>query len=108
MLKVGNEGDKGSVELQDLIFTAKGPTPGAVLIEWNILADETGAAALWDCHARLGGATGTELTPNECPALTNGQANSDCQTAALVMHVTSGASGYFDNMWLWTADHMLE
>lgn len=108
MLKVGNEGDKGSVELQDLIFTTKGPTPGAILIEWNILADKAGSAAMWDCHARLGGASGTQLTPTECPALTNGQSSSKCQTAALVMHITPKASGYFENMWLWTSDHMLE
>jgi hypothetical protein len=108
MLQVGKAGDKGSVEMQDLIFTSKGPTPGVVLIEWNILADKQGSAAMWDCHVRLGGATGTQLTPKECPALTNGQVNTGCMTASLVLHVTAGASGYFDNMWLWTADHMIE
>lgn len=25
-----------------------------------------------------------------------------------MMHITSGASGYFENMWLWVADHMIE
>ncbi|KAK3934568.1 glucan 1,3-beta-glucosidase [Diplogelasinospora grovesii] len=88
MLQVGNIGDVGSVEMQDLIFTTKGPTP--------------------DCHARLGGATGTELTPNECPAYTDGTVNDGCLTASLVMHLTYNSSGYFENMWLWTADHMID
>ncbi|KAE9573163.1 Glucan 1,3-beta-glucosidase [Colletotrichum fructicola] len=108
MLRVGNIGDVGSVEMQDLMFTTVGPTPGAILVEWNINADSQGSAGLWDCHARLGGATGTKLTPAECPALTSGAVNDDCKTAALVMHVSRGASGYFENMWLWTADHMVD
>ncbi|KAI8307653.1 Glucan 1,3-beta-glucosidase [Colletotrichum sp. SAR11_59] len=108
MLRVGNIGDVGSVEMQDLMFTTVGPTPGAILVEWNINADSQGSAGLWDCHARLGGAIGTKLTPAECPALTSGAVNDDCKTAALVMHVSRGASGYFENMWLWTADHMVD
>jgi hypothetical protein len=25
-----------------------------------------------------------------------------------MMHITPAASGYFENMWLWVADHMIE
>ncbi|KAL2131840.1 hypothetical protein VTI74DRAFT_4554 [Chaetomium olivicolor] len=32
MFKVGNDGDVGTVEMQDLILTSKGPTPGVILI----------------------------------------------------------------------------
>ncbi|KAK5653252.1 hypothetical protein OQA88_9151 [Cercophora sp. LCS_1] len=28
--------------------------------------------------------------------------------ASLLMHITPNASGYFDNMWLWVADHMID
>ncbi|KAK1966745.1 pectin lyase-like protein [Colletotrichum sublineola] len=107
MLRVGVPGQVGSVEMQDLIFTTKGPTSGAVLIEWNMAADAKGSAALWDCHVRVGGATGTDLTPAECPALTSGIA-SGCNAASLIMHIKPGASGYFENMWLWVADHMID
>ena len=34
--KVGNEGNLGVVEIQDLLFTVSGPTAGAVLMEWNV------------------------------------------------------------------------
>ncbi|KAL3462096.1 pectate lyase superfamily protein-domain-containing protein [Aspergillus heterothallicus] len=108
MLKVGNEGDVGTVELQDLILTSKGPTPGVVLMEWNVAASTAGAAALWDVHVRLGGATGTGLTPSECPPITSGTNPSSCQVASMLLHVTKKASGYFDNMWLWVADHMID
>lgn len=93
--------------MQDLIFTTRGATAGAILVEWNIQARTQGSAGLWDCHARVGGATGTELTPAECPASTSG-VDAGCSAASLMMHLTSEASGYFENMWLWGADHMLE
>ena len=107
MVRVGDPGSEGTVELQDLIFATKGPTAGAVLVEWNIKASDQGKAALWDCHARIGGATGTELTPAECPPITDG-IDPKCQAASLMMHITPHASGYFENMWLWVADHMIE
>lgn len=132
MLRVGNDGDVGLVEMQDLLFTTIGPTQGAILVEWNIRADSQGSAALWgkesnktnnklelpstaltnghqiDCHARIGGAIGTRLDATYCPAFTGGAAHTDCMAASLMMHLTVNSSGYFENMWLWTADHMVE
>jgi hypothetical protein len=107
LIKVGQAGDVGSVEMQDLLFTTRGATAGLILVEWNIEADAVGSAALWDCHARIGGATGTQLTPAECPAVTSG-VDPGCSAASLMMHLTSTGSGYFENMWLWGSDHMIE
>ncbi|OAA55282.1 Pectin lyase fold/virulence factor [Niveomyces insectorum RCEF 264] len=108
VLKVGSAGDVGTVEMQDLLLTTKGGTAGAVLMEWNVRATTAGAAALWDVHARVGGATGTGLTPSECPPITSGTNPAGCQAASLLLHITPKASGYFDNMWLWVADHMID
>jgi hypothetical protein len=47
VVKVGNKGDKGGVELQDILVSTKGATAGAVLIEWNMEADVAGAAGMW-------------------------------------------------------------
>lgn len=47
MLKVGEPGSVGLVEMQDLLFTTKGPTPGVILVQWNIQASSKGSAALW-------------------------------------------------------------
>lgn len=104
---MGYSGDIGNVEMQDLLFTTQGPTAGAILVEWNIQAEAQGSAGLWDCHARVGGATGTKLTPTECPPATSG-VDAGCSAASLMMHLTSSASGYFENVWLWGADHMIE
>jgi hypothetical protein len=60
-----------------------------------------------DCHARVGGATGTKLNSADCPAIKNG-IDPNCQGASMLMHVTKTASGYFENMWLWVADHDIE
>jgi hypothetical protein len=47
MIKVGNDGEVGTVEMQDLILTTKGGTAGAVLLQWNVKAATPGSAALW-------------------------------------------------------------
>ncbi|KAH0427929.1 exo-1, 3-beta-D-glucanase [Colletotrichum camelliae] len=107
LIQVGKPGDVSDVEMQDLIITTRGPTAGVILFQWNLRAATAGSAALWDVHVRIGGATGTQLTPTECPALTSGIAQG-CNAGSLLMHITSTASGYFENMWLWVADHMID
>lgn len=52
MFRVGLVGDVGSVEMQDLMFTTKGQTPGVTLVEWNLKADKPGSAALWGEYPR--------------------------------------------------------
>lgn len=47
MIQVGKEGSVGEVEMQDLLFTSRGATPGLILVEWNIKASSPGAAGLW-------------------------------------------------------------
>ncbi|PGH35768.1 hypothetical protein GX50_01351 [[Emmonsia] crescens] len=108
LVRVGNPGDQGGVEIQDLLFTTKGPTAGAVLVEWNIKATRAGSAGMWDSHVRIGGATGTELTSKECPAITSGVNGDGCKSGSLMMHITKSASAYMENVWLWTADHDID
>lgn len=47
VVRVGNTGDVGSVELQDLLFTVRGATAGAIVLEWNIHESSPGSAAMW-------------------------------------------------------------
>jgi len=47
MVRIGNPGDIGSVEIQDMLFTTQGATAGAVLVEWNIQQSSPGSAAMW-------------------------------------------------------------
>ncbi|EER45681.1 LysM domain-containing protein [Histoplasma capsulatum H143] len=108
LVRVGNRGDRGDVEIQDLLFTTKGPTAGAVLVEWNIKAACSGCASMWDSHVRIGGATGSELTSTECPAITSGVNGDGCKSGSLMMHITDSSSAYMENVWLWTADHDID
>lgn len=62
------------------------------------------SAAMWDSHFRVGGAKGSDLTINECPKLSY---NEKCIAASLLFHVTAKASGYFENVWVWTADQLV-
>ncbi|KAH8671422.1 pectate lyase superfamily protein-domain-containing protein [Xylariales sp. PMI_506] len=107
VVRVGEPGDSGIIEMMDLLFTVQGPTRGAVLVEWNIHEIYQGSAAMWDCHFRIGGATGSDLQFSECPKLSTG-VNLECMAASMLLHLTPSSSGYFENLWAWTSDHDLD
>lgn len=46
-VRVGDEGSTGVIEIQDIMFTAKGATAGVILMEWNVAQTSTGEAAMW-------------------------------------------------------------
>ncbi|KAJ5553987.1 hypothetical protein N7513_003946 [Penicillium frequentans] len=106
-VKVGNDGDVGIVEIQDLLFTVSGPTAGAVLLEWNVHESTQGSAGLWDSHFRVGGAVGSDLQAGHCPKK-SGSFNKNCIAAALMLRLTHSSSAYLENVWIWTADHDLD
>jgi len=47
MVQVGDEGDAGVVEIQDLLFTSTAPSAGDILMEWNVAQTTPGSAAMW-------------------------------------------------------------
>ncbi|EEB99505.1 hypothetical protein MPER_00806, partial [Moniliophthora perniciosa FA553] len=62
---------------------------------------------MWDVHVRIGGAIGTNIQVGNCPAGSSGGKKA-CQGAFLGLHVASTGSGYFENVWVWTADHDID
>ncbi|KAF2678079.1 glycoside hydrolase family 55 protein [Lentithecium fluviatile CBS 122367] len=110
VFKIGEaSGDKGTFEMSDIIVSTQGAAPGAILMEWNINA-ENGAAGLWDVHFRVAGFAGTNLQSDKCkksPETTH-PANEECIGSFMQLHITKSANGYFENVWLWTADHELD
>jgi glucan 1,3-beta-glucosidase len=64
-------------------------------------------AAMWDSHFRVGGAPNTNLQLADCPAGAS-SVKTACMAASMLMHVTTHASGYFENVWAWVADHDLD
>ena len=108
IFQVGSPGDSGVLEITDMIFTTRGPAAGAIIMEWNVrdASGQKGTVGMWDCDLRIGGFAGTNLESN-CPKGTSTVSDS-CRSAFLSLHVTSQASGYFDNIWIWVADHDLD
>jgi glucan 1,3-beta-glucosidase len=109
VFKVGNPGDAGVLEITDLIFTVRGPAPGAVIMEWNVrdAAGKKGTVGIWDSHIRVGGFAGTNLEADKCPSMVD-TVNDQCRAAFLGMHVTKQASMFASNVWIWVADHDLD
>ena len=110
VFQVGSPGDTGSVEISDLVFQTIGPNPGAILVEWNVAQASPGSVGMWDVHWRIGGSAGTQLQSDTCTKTPNvtTYANSDCEGAFLLLHVTAQGSIYMENNWAWVADHELD
>ena len=114
LFQVGKPGDIGCVEMSDIIFSTKGASPGAILVEWNLAEpkDQQGSSGMWDTHFRLGGFAGSELQSDTCaknPNITTPASSvTKCEAAFLSLHVTKHAGIYLENNWFWTADHELD
>ncbi|PGH15940.1 hypothetical protein AJ79_02107 [Helicocarpus griseus UAMH5409] len=110
LLQVGQPGDKGTVEISDLMIETKGPAPGAILVEWNVAEASQGSVGMWDVHLRVGGSAGTELQSDTCAKTPNSTTTPDpkCVGSFMLLHVTEQASGYFENTWFWVSDHELD
>ncbi|KAJ7310028.1 glycoside hydrolase family 55 protein [Mycena albidolilacea] len=94
VIRVGNPGDIGDVEISDMVITTTGGSAGAIGIEWNIKESTQGSAGLWDVHIRLGGTKGTNINSANCP--TTSTDASKCASAFLGLHITQTGSGYFE------------
>ncbi|KAH6606872.1 glycoside hydrolase family 55 [Trichoderma cornu-damae] len=108
--QVGQPGDVGSVEIQDIMFETLGPQPGAIIVQWNVAGASQGSVGLWDVHWRIGGTAGTQLQSDRCvktPTVAT-TPNPSCFGAFMLLHVTSSASIYMENAWLWVSDHELD
>jgi glucan 1,3-beta-glucosidase len=110
VFRVGAPGDRGAVEITDLMFETLGPAPGAILVEWNVADSSQGACAMWDVHFRVGGTAGTRLQIDRCQKNENVSTtfNPECAGAFMLMHVTQQATAYLENTWFWVADHELD
>lgn len=111
VFQVGTSGQTGFLEMQDIIFECLGPTPGAIVVEWNLLQNSPASAGMWDVHWRIGGSAGTQLESNICskdPSVQITTPNPSCYGAFLLMHITPSAGMYMENNWGWVADHELD
>ncbi|OAP65167.1 hypothetical protein AYL99_01139 [Fonsecaea erecta] len=114
VLQVGRPGERGFIELSDLIVSTQGSAPGAILIEYNLASPASSPSGMWDVHTRIGGFAGSNLSVKQClktPEILIPPApiDPDCIAAYMTMHLTKSSSGlYLENVWLWVADHDLD
>ena len=64
VIKAGEKGDVGSMEIIEMIFSTKGPTAGAIMVEWNVLADKPGSGRKFPEKNRI--AELTTVVQREC------------------------------------------
>jgi hypothetical protein len=107
-VQVGEPDCDGTVEITDIMFSTKGGSAGAIVMEWNARSPHKGGAAMWDSHFRLGGFKGTELQWEQCKNTTNHNPKLKCFSSFLALHLKESASAYLENVWVWTADHDIE
>jgi hypothetical protein len=56
VVQIGEEGDRGIIEISDMLFTVKGAAAGAILMQWNVHEDTQGSGmcilplCLFDCY----------------------------------------------------------
>jgi glucan 1,3-beta-glucosidase len=99
VVQVGKPNETGYAEISDMLFETGEALPGAILIQFNLKPSYQGAVGMWDSVVRVGGAASTGKVVTNCDV---------CKAAFMMMHVTSSGSGYFENLWLWTADHAID
>ncbi|KAJ3726382.1 exo-beta-1,3-glucanase [Lentinula guzmanii] len=117
VVQVGAANSQGIMEISDIIFSTVGPTPGAIVVEWNVKqpAGQNGGAGMWDSHIRLGGAAGTNLESAQCPSSGSGGTTA-CFASFLALYLTTGSTAYLEGnlalslmrTWVWLADHDLD
>ncbi|KAL1961817.1 hypothetical protein VTN77DRAFT_1029 [Rasamsonia byssochlamydoides] len=103
VVQVGNPGDIGVVEIQDMRFTVAQVSPGAKIVEVNAAGTNPGDVGFWNVVITAGGTADTTISTT----CTN-QDSKSCMAAFMLMHLTNTSSTYIENMWGWTADHNLD
>ena len=103
VVQLGNPGDVGLIEIQDMRFSVGEILPGAKIIEINAAGNEPGEVGLWNTMAMIGGTADTSIA-TACTS----QDPKNCMAAFMVLHLTESSSAYIENFWGWTADHNLD
>ena len=50
VFQIGQPGESGSLEMQDIIFECLGATPGAIIVEWNLAGSTPASAGMIPSH----------------------------------------------------------
>ncbi|CAJ2505944.1 Uu.00g000740.m01.CDS01 [Anthostomella pinea] len=103
VVAVGNAGDVGTAQIQDMRFTVSDVLPGAIIVQFNMAGSSPGQVALWNSLITVGGTRGAGALTNSCR-----DASNECKAAFLGLHFAPSSSAYVENVWNWVADHITE
>ncbi|KAJ5636667.1 uncharacterized protein N7484_009980 [Penicillium longicatenatum] len=103
VVQVGQTGDEGIIEIQNIRFSVAEVLPGAIILEVNAAGTNPGDVGLWNTLVTVGGTAETSIK-DDCDQ----QDTSKCMAAFMAMHLTTSSSAYIENFWAWTADHNLD
>ncbi|KAH8200115.1 hypothetical protein TruAng_005736 [Truncatella angustata] len=103
VFRVGNSGEKGIAQISDILVEVSNVLPGSILMEVNMAGNEPGDVGVWNTVLRVGGSRHS-LVNTGCTS----SDTSNCRAAFALLHVTSTASLYAENLWGWVADHSLD
>ncbi|KAK7741827.1 hypothetical protein SLS53_004892 [Cytospora paraplurivora] len=103
VVKVGNRGDVGTAQIQDMRFTVSDVLSGAIILQFNMAGNKPGDVALWNSLVTVGGTRGDDALTAACTDPSN-----ECRAAFLGIHLAATSSVYIENVWNWVADHSPE
>ncbi|KAI1085519.1 glycoside hydrolase family 55 protein [Whalleya microplaca] len=103
VVQVGQAGDVGVAQIQDMRFTVSDVLPGAIIVQFNVAGSAPGDVALWNSMITVGGTRGADALGDTC-----GDPSNECQGAFLGLHLAPTSSAYVENVWNWVADHPTE
>jgi hypothetical protein len=103
VVAVGNGGDVGTAQIQDMRFTVSDVLPGAIIVQFNMAGSSPGQVALWNSLVTVGGTLGASALGDACTDPSN-----ECKAAFIGIHLAPTSSAYLENLWTWVADHSTE
>ncbi|KAI1869657.1 uncharacterized protein JN550_005638 [Neoarthrinium moseri] len=103
IVMVGNPGDVGTAQIQDMRFTVSDVLPGAIVLQFHMAGAAAGDVGLWNSLVTIGGTRGAEGLTSSC-----NDAAAECRAAFLGLHFAATSSAYVENVWNWVADHITE
>ncbi|KAB5545810.1 pectin lyase fold/virulence factor [Coniochaeta sp. 2T2.1] len=91
VVAVGNGGDVGTAQIQDMRFTVSDVLPGAIIVQFNMAGSSPGQVALWNSLVTVGGTLGASALTNSCNDPSN-----ECKAAFIGMHFAPTSSVYVE------------
>ncbi|KAK6336819.1 hypothetical protein TWF718_009607 [Orbilia javanica] len=98
VFQIGNPGQTGRVEIQDILVTAKAGSAGAISFQWNLKGPNiyNDVGGMWSCHSVIGAQPFSELEAAQCSH--GARPFSKCVGGFMHLHITRHASNvYLEN-----------